>query len=154
MSLVQSKQIAAGYPVPTPNDAVELMAIVGEYTVPAGGRPVNDVIEMGALPAGCIPVDLLVSNTAAGASATADVGLLSGNYGDATAATGQARTCGNEFLAAGDVNATTPKRLGKSLTSAPVSVDTGWGLKVTGATWAAGTTVRAVLFAIPAPVAM
>jgi hypothetical protein len=155
MSLVQSKQVVARVPGPTFMHASGIVAVMAEYLVPSGGRAVNDVVEFGNLPAGAVVVDATVNNTAAGASATGDLGLLSGAYGDASAATGQARTCGNEFMAAVDMNATTVKRLTKSVTAASTADDTtGWGMKVTGATWAAGTVVRAILYVAPAPVAM
>ena len=52
--------------------------------------------EMGALPADCVPVDLIVDNGALGASATLDAGILSGDF----AKVDGARTMGNEFVAA------------------------------------------------------
>ena len=63
-----------------------------------------------------------------------------------------ARTCGNEFIAAGDWNATTIKRLVKSHTaSIPMATENlsdnslGWGFKVTGAVLPAGAIMRAAL---------
>lgn len=95
-------------------------------------------------------VDAIVHNTAAGAGATFDFGYLTGSYG---VTTGAARTCGAEFISAGDMNATTVKRLTKSVTAEPVAAvgnltddAVGWGLKVTGAGYAAGTVIRATLY--------
>lgn len=147
MALYQSKQVAARNPIIAIGGADVLVPIQAEFVVPTGGVAVNDVIEMGGITPQMRVVDAIIHNTAAGASATGDFGYLSGSYG-----TSGARTCGNEFIAAGDMNATTVKRLSKSVTAEPVAAvgnltddAIGWGFKVTGATWAAGTIVRATL---------
>ena len=153
MALRQSKQVTGREPVPAFGGANALMPIQAEYVVPAGGIPVNDVVEMFGVDPRMHIVDAIVHNTAAGAGATADFGSLSGSYG---ATTGTARTCGNEFAAALDLNSTAPKRLAKSITVDPpaavgnTSDDAiGWGFRVSGATWAAGTIIRATLLVAP-----
>lgn len=150
MALRQSKQVLSRTPYPSLDGANCITPIQAEYVAPTGGVPVNDVIEMFGIDPNMRVVDAIVHNTAAGASATADFGYLSGSYG---VTTGTARTCGNEFAAAIDMNATTVKRLTKSVTAEPppavgnLTADAvGWGFKVTGATWAAGTIVRATLY--------
>jgi len=150
VALYQSKQVLSRVPVPTLDGAAELTPIQAEYVVPAGGLAVNSVLEMFGVTPSMRILDFIVHNTAAGASATFDAGFISGSYG---VTTGAARTCGADFIAAGDMNATSPKRLGKSITAEPLAAvgnltddATGWGFKVTGATWAAGTIVRATLF--------
>ena len=149
MALYQSKQVTNRLPILAIDGAATLVPIQAEFVVPAGGVAVNDVVEMGGINPNMRVVDAIIHNTAAGASATGDFGYLSGSYG---ATTGGARTCGNDFIAAGDMNATTVKRLVKSVTTEPVAAvgnltddAIGWGCKVTGATWAAGTIVRATL---------
>lgn len=149
MALYQSTQVLARVPVPNQSGFDDLMPIQGEFVVPAGGIAVNSVVEMGGIAPNMRVVDAIIHNTAAGASATFDFGYLSGSYG---ATTGTARTCGADFIAAGDMNATTVKRLTKSVTAEPTAAvgnDTdstvGWGFKVTGATWAADTKIRATL---------
>lgn len=149
MALRQSKQVISRTPVPNQSGFDDLMPIQAEYVVPAGGIPVNDVVEMFGINPNMRVVDCIVHNTAAGAAATCDMGYLSGSYG---VTTGTARTCGAEFIAAGDMNATTVKRLVKSVTAEPVAAVgnltddmIGWGFKVTGATWTAGTIIRATL---------
>ena len=150
MALRQSKQVLARNPVPNQSGFDDLMPLQAEYVVPTGGIPVNDVVEMFGISPNMRVVDAIVHNTAAGASATFDMGYLSGSYG---VTTGAARTCGAEFIAAGDMNATTVKRLTKSVTADPTAAvgnltdaAVGWGFKVTGATWAAGTIIRATLY--------
>ena len=149
MALKQSKQIVAGQPVPSPRDSVGLIAIVAEYVVPAAGLSIADVVEMGPLPNNCVPVDLIVHNTAGTASATAAFGLLSGSYGS----TDGARTCGNEFIAAYSIAAAALTRMGKPQTGATQADDTkGWGFVLAGAGMPAGQIVRATLLVAPAPV--
>jgi len=150
MALYQSKQVLSRIPIINLDGADDLVPIQAEFVVPTGGLAINDVIEMGGIVPTMRVVDAIVHNTAAGASATFDMGYLSGSYG---VTTGAARTCGNEFIAAGDMNATTVKRLTKSVTTEPAAASgnltddsTGWGLKVTGAAWAAGTVIRATLY--------
>ena len=149
MALRQSKQVLARNPVPNQSGFDDLMPLQAEYVVPTGGIPVNDVVEMFGISPNMRVVDAIVHNTAAGASATFDMGYLSGSYG---VTTGAARTCGAEFIAAGDMNATTVKRLTKSVTADPTAAVgnltddmVGWGFKVTGATWSAGAIIRATL---------
>lgn len=150
MALYQSKQVAARAPFPALGGADKVVPIQAEYVVKTGGVLVNDVIEMFGVSPNMRVIDAIVHNTAAGATTTADFGYLSGSFG---VTTGTARTCGSEFIAAADMNATTVKRLTKSVTTEPVAAvgnltddAIGWGFKVTGATWAAGTVIRATLF--------
>jgi len=149
VALVQSKQIVSRMPVPSLDEANEPIYIFGEYVVPAGGLAINDVIEMGGVSPNMRVIDAIVHNTACGASATFDLGILSRSYG---VTTGTARTCGNEFIAAGDMNATTVKRLTKSVTTDlvgatenPADDTLGWGIKVTGAVYPAAAVIRATL---------
>lgn len=150
MALYQSKQIVSRTPIINLDGADDLVPIQAEFVVPAAGVAINDVIEMGGVTPTMRIVDAIVHNTAAGAGATFDFGYLSGSYG---VTTGAARTCGSEFIAAGDMNATAVKRLTKSVTTEPAAAvgnltddATGWGFKVTGAAWAAGTIIRATLY--------
>lgn len=154
MALFQSPQVIAQKAIPASRDGVGTVAITGEFVVPAG-LALNDVIEMGGLPAGHIPVDLVVSFPDADSNGTPtvafDAGLISGRFGD----TVSARTCGSEFFAA-DVTARTGglARANKSLAGvAPVLTEQGWGLKVqaAAATLATGGRIRATLFLVPAP---
>lgn len=155
MALFQSKQVRSRTPYPSLDGANCITPIQAEFVVPTGGVAVNDVVEMFGIDPNMRVVDAIVHNTAAGASATFDMGYLSGSYG---VTTGTARTCGNEFIAAGDMNATTVKRLVKGVTAEPTAAvgnltdpAVGWGFKVTGATWAANTVIRATLYVASLP---
>lgn len=147
MPLAQSKQIVAKFQFPTPDDARDSMPVSAEYVVPAGGRAVNDVIEMANLPPNCVVTDATVHFTAGGGTANLDWGVLSGNFGDASAATGQARTCGNEYAAAVSVVAAGVARLAKNQTGPNQADDTkAWGFRVLGSALPAGMIIRAHLY--------
>ena len=94
MALKQSKQVASGLPTPTATEAGRVVLVTGEY-VTATGDAINDIVEFGAIPQNCVPVDLIVDNGALGASATLDAGVISGEYGKVD----NARTMGSEFFA-------------------------------------------------------
>lgn len=147
MANFKSKQGVLRYPAPTPVDAVSLIPVTGEYLTKTGDV-IGDIVEMGAIPAGCIPVDVIVDNGALGASATLDVGILSGDY-DAAGV----RTMGNEFIAAGAAATAGVLRRNKNVNAVAVEAgDKGWGIKFLGANPAVGQLVRATLFVRPAPV--
>ena len=85
MALKQSKQVLAGLPAPTATEASRPVIVTGEYVTVAGDA-INDIVEFGAIPQNCVPVDLIVDNGALGASATLDAGVIS--HGDADHAGG------------------------------------------------------------------
>lgn len=146
MALKQSKQVVAGVATPTAYEAHCPVYITGEYVTVAGDA-INDIVEMGAIPAELVPVDLIVDNGALGASATLDAGILSGEYG---ATTGTVRTMGNEFFAAAAAATSGVIRRNKNVNAvASNEADIGWGIKFLGANPAAGQTIRATLVCRP-----
>jgi hypothetical protein len=156
MAQVQSVQIRAGYQIPSGDDAYTTMAITAEYTTPTGGLASGDIIEMGPIPPGFIPTDMVVHTGILGASVTLDAGILTGEFGTAPTV---ARTMGSEFFAAPQAAATAVLlRANKSfaaLTPADIAVaPVGWGLKVGGATTSAAIKIRATLYCQAAPVGM
>ena len=134
MALKQSKQVVAGFPAPTPYEASCPVVITGEY-VTVTGDVIGDIVEMGAIPADCVPVDLIVDNGALGASATLDAGILSGEF----AKFDNARTMGNEFFAASAAATSGVIRCTSDQS------DRGFGIKFLGANPAAGQTIRVTL---------
>lgn len=145
MALKQSKQVVAGVATPTAYDAHRPVYITGEY-VTVAGDVINDIVEMGAIPADCVPVDLIVDNGALGASATMDAGILSGDY----AKVDNARTMGNEFFAASAAATSGVIRRTKNVNAVASSQsDVGWGIKFLGANPAAGQVIRATLVCRP-----
>ena len=111
--------------------------------IPAAGFPLNDIIEMGIIPAGMRVVDMTLQATDLdGATALLlDVGVMSGEFGDDDAS----RTCGNEFFQGDDVGqaggvSRMSKQEGFSLAATPDS-HRSIGIKIATAagTPAAGT---------------
>lgn len=94
MALFKATQVVNKQQVMVADRASDLIPIFGDFTIPAGFAT-SDVVEMAPLPAGYVPVDLIVDNGALGTTMTFDAGLLSGDF-DATGA----RTCGAQFMTA------------------------------------------------------
>lgn len=156
MAQFQSKQIKAGYPLPNVDSPYEIVGITTEYVTPTSGLASGDIIEMGGIPPGAVPLDMIVHTGALGASVTLDAGILTGEYGTNPTV---ARTMGSEFFtAAQGAAAASLLRATKSFAAvlpADIAVaPVGWGLKVGGATTAAAIKIRATLFVQMAPVAM
>jgi hypothetical protein len=102
---------------------------------------------MGPLPAGYVPVDLIVDNAACGTTVTSDFGLLSGAY-DSTGA----RTCGAQFAAAQALQTAGIKRMAAAGGGrvAPTTADRGWGFVAsTVSTPTVGAAIRATLLVRP-----
>lgn len=147
MANYQSKQVAQRVPALTPTEASCPVAVVAEYVTKTGDA-IGDIVEMGAIPAGTVVVDLIVNNGALGASATLDAGILSGSYGDSGT-----RTMGNEFFAAKAAATAGLIRMDKNTGGIATNAsDKSWGIKFLGANPAAGQTIRATLIVAPAPV--
>jgi hypothetical protein len=79
-------------PVPSADKATDLIPIVGDYVLVAGNAS-GDIVEMCPLPAGYVPVDVIVDAEDGGTTVTTDVGIMSGNWGDSGV-----RTQGAEFM--------------------------------------------------------
>lgn len=145
MANSRSKQVVAGLAALHATEASDLVQVVAEY-VTKTGDVIGDIVEMGALPRNCVVVDVIVDNGALGASATLDVGVLSGEYGDAVAG----RTMGNEFIAAGSAATAGVLRRNKVASAvASSNLDRSWGVKFLGANPATGQTIRAYLLCAP-----
>ena len=151
MALRQSVQIAQNLPSISAN-GFEPIAIVGDY-VTVAGVVANDVIELGILPAGYVPIGikLAMDDVDTGATLTLDCGIITGTPRD----TVTVRTCGNEAFAASTIGQTgglaIDTKADLSLL-APATVDRSFGLKVgTGAAGlVVGARIRATLTARPA----
>ena len=133
------------------------ITVMGEYTVTAA--TVNtDIIEMCALPAGCVVsrLTLVADDIDAANTVTADVGLMSGSYlNDLDDDMSTARTCGAEFL-----SADTTMRAGGVVVSAvkaghllaPSLSDRSIGVKITAAMTAiVGAKIRLYVECVPVP---
>jgi hypothetical protein len=148
MAIKQSKQIVAGLPLPSANGASNDIVCVGDYTF-TGTEAANDIVEIAGIPAGYVPVDVTLDHEDMGGTVTADVGIMSGTYGDAVSA----RTCGAEFIAAGDLStAAALKRasVAGATRIAPTTADRSIGVKLSAATTpTAGAKMRLNLFLRP-----
>lgn len=158
MALFQSKQVRAQKAIPAALSGVDVVPVTGEFVVPAG-LALNDIIEMGGIPPGHVPVDLIVHTPDMDSNGTPlitlDAGIITGRFGDPVLGT---RACGNEFFAANQVARVGGiARADKSFAGiAPSNTERGWGLKVAAAaaTLAVGGTIRATLLCEPAPISM
>lgn len=141
MSLFQNQNSKFGK-VKTLMGGTNAGVIIEDFTVPAG-VVVNDVAELGAIPHASRIVDVHVFQDGVGAGCTCDVGLLSGNYGEAL----DTRTCGAELYSAlaistaGKAAATTRNLAGV----APAEKAVGFGIKFTGANPTAGKKITVAL---------
>ena len=155
MALFQSKQVKAGVCAASADEANDLMAITGEFVVPAG-LALNDVIEFGAYPADTVAVDLIVATQDLDTNVTPTIvlnaGILSGDYAKVDAG----RTCGAEFISAstvGQAGGVARAAVATGVLGAPSLSDRGFGIKVTtaAATLAVGARIRATLLVAPPP---
>lgn len=147
MANSRSKQVAGMRPAQSALDSSALVHVIGEYLTKTGDV-VNDIVEMGAIPAGFVPVDLVIDNGALGAGATLEAGILSGNYLDEV----NGRTMGAEFMTATAAATAGVLRRNRPVTGIAVQVtDKSWGIKFLGATPAAGQLIRATLLCAATP---
>ena len=73
--LTKATQIRNNVPVPSAGNATDIIAVVGDWVVPAGFAATN-VVELGAIPAGYVPVDLIVDHAALARALRANPGML------------------------------------------------------------------------------
>lgn len=94
MANFQGTQAAAAsyFPTPTPDGQADLIAVFGDLVLPAGTAS-GDIFEVCPLPPNCVVVDLIVDTEDFGTTFTADVGIMSGTWGQAGT-----RTCGAQFM--------------------------------------------------------
>lgn len=83
---------ASFYPVPSSDGSTDLLAVSETHTLAAGGAS-GDIIEAIPYPPNMTLVDAYVDTEDLGTTWTADVGIMSGKWGDSGA-----RTCGAELM--------------------------------------------------------
>lgn len=146
MANSRSKQVMAGIPALSALSAAALVPVTAEYVTKTGDA-IGDIVEMCAIPAGCVVVDVIIDNGALGASSTLDAGVLSGVYGDAVLG----RTMDQEFIATGASATAGVLRRTRNVTAlAADPADKSFGIKFLGANPAAGQTIRATVLVRPA----
>lgn len=103
MGIKQSEWAKGRLPIPYPSYAGEVVAKRFTAALVAGDLDADDIVEMAPIPPGFRVVDMIFDaddlDTNVGPTITADVGIMSGLWGD----TAQDRTCGAEFFAASTV---------------------------------------------------
>ena len=142
MALKQGKEVAAGAPVPSMNEANEPYTITGNYTCKATDA-IGDIVELGGIPSNATVLDLIIHHD--GIGGTVDAGILSGDY----AKKDSTRTMGQEFGAALSTATAGIVRLAKNTNAVALNAsETGWGIKFL-AVPTAGKVIRASLVVIP-----
>lgn len=115
------------------------VSVLATFTIPTGMTvATTDIIELSVLPAGCHIVDAIILPTGSfGAAVTADVGIMSGTFGDAKSV----RTSGDEVFDA--VTLTALGRLSDqdALFVAPTEAHRGIGVKFSDAITGAGQVI-------------
>jgi hypothetical protein len=157
MAFRRSTQSLNRVPALAADGAGDALTIVGEYVVTAATAN-TDIIEMCALPAGCVVarLTLVADDIDTANTVTLDVGLMSGSYlNDLNDDMSTARTCGAEFL-----SADTTARAGGVVVSAvkaghllaPSLSDRSIGVKITAAMTAiVNAKIRLYVEAVPVP---
>lgn len=151
MPLFKATQVRNSVPVPSANAATDLIPVVADFVIPTGFAS-GDIVELGAVPAGYVPVDLIVDNAACGTTVTSDFGLLSGNYGDGTHGASTTRTCGAQFAAAQALQTAGIKRMAAAGSGriAPTTNDRSFGFVAsTVSAPTVGAVMRATLICRP-----
>lgn len=145
-------QVLNEEPLMSANQAGDIIPLVGDYVFD-GTEATNDIIEMVGLPAGYVPVDMIVDNQDAGTTVTANAGIITGQFNKTTEDDGDPRTCGAEFMSAKALGTASLLRMDVvgSHRIAPVSYDRGIGFALSSVSApTAGAKVRMTVTARPA----
>jgi hypothetical protein len=153
MSLIQTEYATGQLVAPVPGCAGEMCSYRSTYAFATGDLVLNNIVEMGPLPAGCALVDVILDSDELDSSTglTVDVGIMDGDFGALLDDSGDARTCDATIISA----TTTPRAGGvvrPTLASAfrePVSSsDVSIGVKIHAAptTAVAGTLGLTVIY--------
>lgn len=144
MALYMSEWAKGRAHLPVSAEARGAVAERFEFTVNED-LAIGDIIELAGLPAYHMPVDAVLVTDALGTSVTADIGIMSGDFGDDDVS----RTSGAELYDGADVSAATVSRMSEA-TGFRVSTansDRGIGLKIGGDdVTASGQKITLILF--------
>lgn len=146
MAKLKSVQVAADLPLLTASSANDLIPLFGDYVM-TGDEAEDDILELVGLSAGYVPVDVIVDSEDLGATAVVKVGVMSGDFNS-----DEARTCGGEFIAAGNIAAAALLRMSVPGGGrvAPTQNDRGIGLEFTTLTVPVeGAKIRVTVLARP-----
>ena len=115
--------------------ALHTQRFIYDLSAGANALAIGDIVEIGELPPFCRIIDAKVYTNGSFAAATADIGLMSGDYGDAS--NDPVRTSGAELFTAVDLTAMARLTKPDSLKIEPTEVSRGIGVKIAGAAVAA-----------------
>jgi len=103
MTLTHSEYVRGGKRVPASQYAGEVVAVRYELAYAASAYSDGDIVELGVLPAHHTVRDMVVDSTDVddGTDFEWDLGLMSGEVGEALDEDDNARTCGDEFFDSG-----------------------------------------------------
>ena len=148
MAILQSLFASGQLMAPVAGCAAVEVVQHASFALPATPLQVGDIIELGILPGGNVPTDAIAvsDDLDSGTSLTFDIGIMSGEVGDATSP----RTCGSELFAAsaiGQTGGVARATAASAFTIAPTSNHRSVGVKVTAApqTQVAGAKLRLIL---------
>lgn len=143
MTIHVSKYSDGVLPIATPDCAGDVVANLYEFDIAGNTLALNDIIDVGVLPAYATVVDaILISDdldTNGSPTVTLDVGLMSGEVGSKDGA----RTCGAELFAASNVaqaGGTARMSLASGFRIASAGVDRSIGIKIKAAIATQATT--------------
>ena len=151
--LIQTEYATSQEVAPVPSCAGEMVSYRSTYTFATGDLVLNNIVEMGPLPAGCEQVDVILDSDELDSSTglTVDVGIMSGDFGALLDASGNPRTCDASIISA----TTTPRAggvvrptLATAFRIARNAADQGIGVKIHAAptTAVAGTIGLTVIY--------
>lgn len=153
--MLQTDYATGSQIAPTPECSGETVSYRATIDLATGDLTLNNIIEMGPLPAGCEFVDAILDTDdldSNGAPAvTLDVGIMNGDFGALLDDDGNARTCGAEILSAvttGQAGGVVRPTLKTAFRIARSDVDRSIGLKISAAsaTAQAGTVGLTVIY--------
>lgn len=131
--MLQTDYAKGGVLAPTPANAGEIVSYRAAIDLATGDLTLNNIIEMGPLPAGCDAVDVILDSddldTDGTPAITIDVGIMSGSFG----VNDGGRTCGAEFFSASTVaqaGGVARPTLKTAFRIARSDVDRGIGVKI------------------------
>lgn len=142
MSVIKQAVLATGQRVtPFPDSAGDVTVVRMDFTISANVVAATDIIELGYLPAGCVPVDATLITDAAGAAAF-DVGFMTGDVGSTDAA----RASGSELFAAAASGAVNRLSQASAFRITKSTADRSIGVKASANITAANQVLTLVLY--------
>jgi hypothetical protein len=152
--MLQADHAAGKIAPPTPDMGGDVVAYRSTIALGTADLTLNNIIEMGPIPAGCLLVDVILDSddldSGGSPAITLDVGIMSGTYGNLLDDAGNARTCDATIIAASTVaqaGGVARPTLASAFRTARVATDTSIGVKIHAApgTAVAGTIGLTVL---------